>query len=179
MDIAILQWIQTWSSPFLNQFFAIYTRLGDHAELWIGIALVLMLNKKTRKIGYFALFALLLELILVSGILKPIVMRVRPFEVANFDILIPVPRGSSFPSGHGASAFAMAGTFFFFIKGKQRWIFLGLAALMAFSRLYVFVHYPSDVLVGSLIGFGIAYILYRNEAKISEYTARTLQSLKK
>lgn len=179
MDMAILQWIQTWATPFLNQFFAIYTRLGDHAELWIAIALVLMINKKTRKIGYFALLALLLELILVSGILKPIVMRVRPFEVANFDILIPVPRGSSFPSGHAASAFAMAGTFFLFIKDKKRWIFLGLAALMAFSRLYVFVHYPSDVLVGSLLGFGIAYGLYRNQTKISEYAARTLQSLKK
>ncbi|QIK69151.1 phosphatase PAP2 family protein [Erysipelothrix sp. HDW6C] len=171
MDLSILQWIQTWAHPLLDGFFSVFTTLGNHGELWLIIIAVLLYRKKTRLVGVLALIALLLELLIVSGILKPIIMRPRPFTVYPIDLIVGIPSGSSFPSGHAASSFAVAGVLFF-AKMRHRWIYIAMATIMAFSRLYVFVHYPSDVLVGSLIGVAIAWCVWHYRKSIERVLLR-------
>lgn len=156
MELSILNWIQSLRTPGLDRFFAVFTTLGDHGELWLIILLILFVMKKTRKVAILGLIALVVELILVSGVIKPIVMRPRPFFVNPVDLVVPAPRGSSFPSGHAASSFAVVMTLYF-NKIKYKPAYVTLAVIMAFSRLYVYVHYPSDVLVGTLLGIFIAY----------------------
>lgn len=165
MDIRIIFWIQSLRNPFLDFFFKHYTALGDHAEIWFAIIFVLACFKRTRRAAYIALIALALEGILVSLIMKPIIMRPRPFiTFPEVELLIPTPRGSSFPSGHAASSIAVAFVLYF-NKVKFRKVIMVLALLMAFSRVYLFVHYPSDVLFGFFTGVGIAMLLrnYQDE----------------
>lgn len=158
MELDFLLWLQSNHSAVLDAFFGVYTRLGDHGELWIFLSVILMISKRTRKVGVLAIAALLIEFISVEFMIKPLIMRPRPFQVHPMNLLIDAPRGSSFPSGHTASSFAVAGVFYFNkIKGKE--LALLLATLMGVSRLYLFVHYPSDVIIGCLWGLTIAYIL--------------------
>lgn len=156
MELSILNWIQTLRTPMLDRFSALFTSLGDHGEIWFIILLILFVMKKTRKVAILGLIAISVEVVLISGIIKPIVMRPRPFYANPVDLIISVPRGSSFPSGHAASSFAVA-MILYFNNIKYKPIYISLAILMAFSRLYAYVHYPSDVLVGTLLGIFIAY----------------------
>lgn len=170
MELDILLWLQSLRTPLFDAFFTFYTRLGDHGELWILIGLLLLTNKKTRSIGIIALLALAIEFVTVDFMLKPLVMRDRPFITHPLDILIEIPRGSSFPSGHTASSFAVAGVLLF-NKVKGKWIAIALATIMGLSRMYLFVHYPTDVLVGCLWGLIVAYsvtIIYRNKYQNEE-----------
>lgn len=160
MELAILEFIQSIRFPLLDAFFVMYTHLGDLAQIWFFIMIVTALKKETRPIALMAFIALIVEVLTVDISLKPIFMRARPFETYPHDILIGIPHGSSFPSGHSGSSFAVAGVYLF-TKHRMRFIILGLATLMAFSRLYLFVHYPSDVLVGAAIGLLIARIIVK------------------
>jgi undecaprenyl-diphosphatase len=159
MEIAILDLIQKLRIPPLDTFFALFTRIGDHGELWLAIFLVLLMTKKYRKVALFALVALALELLLVEGLIKNIFVRPRPFMVnETIDLLIKTPSGYSFPSGHTASSFAFAAVLFF-NKVPYRKTIMALAALMGFSRLYLYVHYPSDVLAGMVLGIFIGWVV--------------------
>ncbi len=156
MEIRILDFLQTLRTPFLDKFFSIFTLLGNRGEIWILIFIVLFFNKKTKSVAIYGFIALVLSALSIEVIIKPIIQRPRPF-VANplIELLIKEPFGYSFPSGHATSSFAAA--FFLYLnKVKYRTVYLLLAILMAFSRLYVYVHYPSDVLVGVLLGMLIA-----------------------
>ena len=159
MELQLLEWIQMFRTEFLDSFFKIYTTIGNRGEIWFAIILLTALNKKTRYLSIVAICALLIEVVTIEGILKPIFMRPRPFVTHPIDILIPIPHGSSFPSGHSASSFAVASVYLFG-KYKHRISIFILASLMAFSRLYLFVHYPSDVLVGSILGLIIGAATY-------------------
>lgn len=159
MEQAILDFIQTFRNPFLDQFFGIFTTLGNYGEVWIVIILCFMIKKETRKIAMFAVVALILEVIVVEEVLKPIFIRERPFIVNPIPLIIKEPSGYSFPSGHAASAFSVA--FFLYLNNVRfKKTILILAGIMAFSRLYVYVHYPTDVLAGIVIGMGIATLIY-------------------
>lgn len=160
MEIAILEFIQSLRLPLLDAFFVMYTHLGDLAQIWFFIMIVTAVKKETRPIALMALAALIVEVLTVDITLKPIFMRARPFETYPHDLLIGIPHGSSFPSGHSASSFAVAGVYLF-TKHRIRFVVVGLAALMAFSRLYLFVHYPSDVVVGAAVGLVIAKIVVK------------------
>ena len=109
--------------------------------------------------------SLALEALLCNVILKPLVARTRPYEVNTMmELLIARPLDYSFPSGHTAAAFASASALYF---GRNRlWIpALILAVFLAFSRMYLYVHYPSDVLAGALIGIAAGWagsVLLRN-----------------
>ena len=167
MEITILQWFENIRNPMLNGFFSFYTALGNHGEIWFLIILVMAINKKTRPLALCALIALACEFILIDGVLKQLFMRPRPFRVYPFELLIKAPSGFSFPSGHAGSSFAVA-TVVVFFKFKQRWLILAMAFLMAISRLYHCVHYPSDVLVGALIGTaigGLVWLVYQTVQK--------------
>lgn len=174
MELMLLDLIQKLRTPLLDSFFAFLTTMGNHGEIWFVFIIAAFLKKETRKIGYLAIFALIIEVILVSGIIKPIVMRPRPF-IANpaVQLIVDAPKGASFPSGHAASSFAVA-MVFYFSKFKLRKTMLSVAILMAASRLYVYVHYPSDILVGALIGTCIAYVLVRYQDAIFDSIDRIL-----
>lgn len=162
IDIQILHAIQALHGPFLDDFFTIITTLGDAGFVWLAIAALLLVNRKTRLFGLAMLLALAMEFIIVNLGLKNLTARQRPFllDPALATTLIDLPQSWSFPSGHTGSSFAAAMALWHF-PWRRAWmktIPLTGAALIAFSRLYLGVHYPTDVLFGLIIGLacGIA-----------------------
>ena len=167
-DLSIFEWVQTIQTPILNTFFKIYTTLGEAGALFIIIAIGLMITKKWRKVGFAMMVALVVMVIGNNLILKNIFARPRPFDldpetyawwfkVYVFPDIVSKPESFSFPSGHSSSAFAVAFVALFY---NRKWGFatLILAVLMAFSRVYVEVHYPTDVIAGVFVGLLYALI---------------------
>ena len=149
LDGGVLLWIQEWvRSGLLTPLVTVYTHLGDSGMLWIALSVLLLCFKKTRKAGVVSLLALLLSLIFTNGILKHLVARTRPWlTVEGLVPLIAEHDPNSFPSGHTSASFAAASAWWRTLP--RRWMKVTavvLAALMALSRLYVGVHFPSDVL---------------------------------
>ncbi len=145
----------------LSFFMGIFSSLGNAGRCWIVICVLLLLFKRTRKIGLLALVCLLVEWVLNDYVLKLIIARERPFEVYPWiTTVISQPTDYSFPSGHSASSFACATALYLQNKKIGKPAFL-LAALIAFSRLYFCVHFFTDVLAGCIFGFLVSYILLR------------------
>lgn len=145
--------------PALTPFFVGITKLGNAGMIWIVFSILLLLQKKTRKIGMMGICALLLSLLVNNLLLKNLVGRVRPYEVIPGLVpLIPRPKEYSFPSGHSASSFAAASVFYRTMPKKFGIPIVILAFLISVSRLYVGVHYPSDVLVGIVSGIVLSYV---------------------
>ncbi|WP_418686834.1 phosphatase PAP2 family protein [Adlercreutzia equolifaciens] len=134
---------------------------------------MLAIIPKTRKLGAAVLIAVLLGAIVTSGILKPLIMRPRPCDVNPLvPMIIDRPHGSSFPSGHATAAFAAFGALLFSKGPKPLVIVVGIGAvLMALTRLYCYVHYPTDVLAGTIVGLLAGFAA----AKIVEAASRKLQ----
>lgn len=147
---------QDWMTPF----WTMITSLGNGGRFWIGLSILLLIPKKTRKAGIAALFAMILNLLFTNVVLKNMVARIRPYEViAGLRILIDPEKSFSFPSGHTACSFAAAYAYYR-CSTQKRWgiAALVLAGLIGFSRLYVGVHYPTDVIGGALIGIFAAWL---------------------
>lgn len=148
----LLQIQQHLRTDMLTPFMKIVTFLGNGGWFWILCAVVLLAIPKTRKTGYAAVFSLIFGAIVTNLLLKNIVARPRPF--AEIEALIPLiakPTDFSFPSGHTTASFAVALVMFRMLPKKIGIPAVVLAALVAFSRLYLGVHYPTDVLVGFLV----------------------------
>lgn len=162
LDTQILLYIQeNVRLESLNSFWIGFTHLGDNGLLWIFTTLILMCFKKTRKIGYICALSLIIGTLITNVTIKSIVARTRPFYVIDDLItLVNYPKDYSFPSGHTTSWFAGGMGLFLSINKKYSFIFLVLASLMGFSRLYVGVHYPTDVLCGLIIGIGSGVLAY-------------------
>lgn len=158
MEIKILDLIQAIRTPVGDQVMCFITNIGNAGMIWIMLAVVLLLLPKTRKSGVIMIIALVLDVILCNGILKNVFARVRPCDVNTaVQLLIPRPDDYSFPSGHTAASFA-AVTALFFAGEKKLWKpTLVLAILIAFSRLYLYVHYPTDILGGIVVGTVCGY----------------------
>lgn len=169
MELRFLDFLQTIHTPLLDKILAFITSLGNAGIIWIVLAVVLLILPKTRKTGIIVAAALLMDLILCNLILKNLVARVRPYDVNTaIAILIKKPLDFSFPSGHTAASFA-AMTALFLAKMKKAWIAaLVLAVLIAFSRLYFYVHYPTDVLGGAVVGILSGIIGYKIVEKIDK-----------
>lgn len=169
MELRFLDFLQTIHTPLLDKILAFITSLGNAGIIWIVLAVVLLILPKTRKTGIIVAAALLMDLILCNLILKNLVARVRPYDVNTaIAILIKKPLDFSFPSGHTAVSFA-AMTALFLAKMKKAWIAaLVLAVLIAFSRLYFYVHYPTDVLGGAVVGILSGIIGYTIVEKIDK-----------
>lgn len=169
MELRFLDFLQTIHTPLLDKILAFITSLGNVGIIWIVLAVVLLILPKTRKAGIIVAAALLMDLILCNLILKNLVARVRPYDVNTaIAILIKKPLDFSFPSGHTAASFA-AMTALFLAKMKKAWIAaLILAVLIAFSRLYFYVHYPTDVLGGAVVGVLSGIIGYTIVEKIDK-----------
>lgn len=151
------------------------TMLGNSGTIWVVLSLLLLIPKKTRKTGVMSLLALLVSLLINNMILKNLVARVRPYEtIAGLVPLIPRPWDYSFPSGHTGSSFASAWVFYRRLPKRFGIPALALAGLIGISRLYLGVHYPTDVLfgvVGGIVsGFLAERILLCFKADSSAYT---------
>ena len=167
-EITILDAIQnSLKCDFFDKFFSVITRFADHGIGWIIVALLLLIFKKTRKTGLMVGLALIFGLIIGNATLKPLVARIRPYEInaAMKELLLVEPLADfSCPSGHTLASFEAATVLM--LRDKKLGIpALVLAVLIAFSRLYLYVHYPTDVLAGLLLGalFGILGVLIVNK----------------
>lgn len=143
--------------------------LGDNGLIWIVLTLVLLLFKRTRKVGVILGAALCFDIVIVNGLLKHIIDRVRPYNSGEFEWLtqqfvldrglINIPGDSSFPSGHTASSFAVATALFACSKKWGIPAFIA-SAIIGFSRMYLYVHYPSDVFAGVIVGIICGILAY-------------------
>lgn len=143
----------------INQCMKCIAGLGDFGMIWIGLSLLLSLNQQSRDASQLVLWALLLATIFGQVTIKTFVKRLRPCqEYPEIKILVPVPSDHSFPSGHTTSSFACATIVCYFYP------WLGIvcilfAGLMAFSRIYLFVHYLSDVVFGTVLGIVVSMLI--------------------
>lgn len=160
LDGNILLFLQNFvRNPILDPIVIFITSLGDKGFIWIIGTILLLIPKKTRKIGWMSALALLGSLMLNNNLIKNLVARPRPFTVlSDLSILIPKPGEFSFPSGHTSSSFAAAAVFYRHLPKKIGIPALVLAGLIGFSRLYVGVHYPTDVLAGAVMGILLSYL---------------------
>ena len=153
MELQILYALQNLHSPILDKLMLFFTTLGNMGWFWILLAfLFILFDKKDRSCGWQMGIALVLSLLISNILLKNIVARDRPCWMdPSVQLLISIPKDYSFPSGHSSAS--MAAALSLFMHHRR----LGIAALIlaliiAFSRLYLFVHWPTDVLAGLLIG---------------------------
>jgi undecaprenyl-diphosphatase len=154
-DGAVLLWIQAHlRAPVLDRVVSVYTTLGNAGVLFLLLAAVMLCFPKTRRAGVTALAAMAMGFLGTNLILKHLVARPRPWvEIPGLTALVAESDPNSFPSGHTTAAFAFALALWPMVPRRwMAWAALAAAVLMAFSRLYVGVHYPSDVFTGALIG---------------------------
>ncbi len=155
LDGATLLWIQAHlRAPWLTPPMLLITGLGSLGRIWILLSLILLCFRRTRRAGAAGLLALLFSLVVNNLFLKNLVGRIRPYEVVEGLVLLTRRAGDfSFPSGHAGTSFAAATAIFLSLpRCRWKWLLYVLAALIAFSRLYVGIHYPTDVIAGAVIG---------------------------
>lgn len=154
LDGNILLFIQDHiRQPWMDGFWKAVTHLGDAGLFWIALAVILLIFRKTRRAGVSALAAMGIGALITNAVLKLLVARIRPYDtIGELILMIERQHDFSFPSGHTCASFAAACAIWHCMP--RRWGILSviLAFLISFSRLYVGVHYPSDVLAGALIG---------------------------
>lgn len=159
-DIAILDTIQLMArGSFKDIFFSIITAFGDGGILWICLGIMMLFTKRTRTAGIVLLFALAFTSSLGVLVIKPAVCRLRPFVLTGFEnVFISPPGGFSFPSGHTVTS-AAAAVCIYKADRKAGLAAIFIAALIAYSRMYFYVHYPTDVLAGLIIGTASASLM--------------------
>ena len=163
-DLPILDWIQAnLQSPLMDKIMPIITLFGEGGIFWIAWAVLMLIIPKTRKIGIGMIIALLMGLLVCNVTLKPLVARIRPYDLQEqefgifINLLIERQHDFSFPSGHTIASFEAAVVL---LKNSKKMGIpaLILAILVSFSRLYLYVHYPSDVIVSVILGTLFAFI---------------------
>ena len=171
-DLPILDWIQAnMANPFLDMIMPWITVLGDAGIFWMIVAGVLAITKKYRKIGFGMAIAMALGLLVCNVTLKPLVARIRPYDLqetlgVTINLLIEKQHDFSFPSGHTIASFEACTVI---LLGSRK---LGipatlLAILIAFSRMYLYVHYPTDVIASIILGTILAFIGDAIAAKVA------------
>lgn len=161
-EFEFLDFLQTMHTPLITKIMKAASKLGDAGFVWILLTGVLLMIPKTRKVGILVSVALLLDVLTCNVILKPLIARTRPYDVNKaVELLIRAPRDYSFPSGHTAASFAAAAALWFADKKKLAIPALVLAVLIAFSRMYFYVHYPTDVLGGAILGMVCGWLSYK------------------
>ena len=169
-DGDILLFLQNYVRNALTDgFWKLITFLGDGGWFWIVLGVVLLIPKKTRKSGFTALLALIIGSVITNLVLKTAVTRIRPYDAVEGLVPLVKKLGDySFPSGHTCASFSCAVVYYKMypdIKGKGAMV---LAVFIALSRLYVGVHYPTDVLGGAIVGWLSAILAL----KISVFTEK-------
>lgn len=156
------------------------SHLGNSGLFWILLCLVLLAFKRTRKMGLCGLLALLIGALITNVALKNIIARIRPYEqFSDIILLLERQKDFSFPSGHACSSFAAACALYWTSEQKTRLIgvpSLALAVLISWSRLYVGVHFPTDVLCGAVIGIFSAWMAWQIIKKIQDRQRVAIES---
>lgn len=179
----ILLWIQEYlRSDFLDPIVKFITHSGDHGYLWIALLVILLCIPKTRRAALIGAVTLLLTFIVTNLCLKPLIGRTRPYEVIEgLTRIIEKQSDRSFPSGHTANSMAV-GVSLWLVSRKYEllgdkklyfpktagWVVLVWSVLVGLSRLYVGVHYPTDVLGGAIIAIVNAVIVLGVYKKLIE-----------
>lgn len=168
-EIRILDWIQSIRTPTADILMCFITKLGDAGIIWILLAVILIFIPKKRKSGMMLAAALCVEVLLCNGILKNLFCRIRPCDMnTSIQLLIARPNDFSFPSGHTAASFAAVAALYLAGEKKIWKPALVFAVFMAFSRLYLYVHYPTDILGGIIVGTAAGYIGYQIIRKLQK-----------
>lgn len=169
LDGNILLFIQNnIRTQWLNPVMKFITSLGDMGFVWLVTSVIFLLFKKTRVIGVLGIVTLVIDVGVNNVVIKNIVQRPRPFtQVENLVCIIKEPLDASFPSSHTGSSIAASLVFFKKLPGRKGVAFIVLGVLISLSRLYVGVHYPSDVLFGAFTGFIIYYVTLKMENLIT------------
>jgi undecaprenyl-diphosphatase len=157
---------------FLDRFFLFFTQLpGAIGQLWLIVGIVLLFFKRTRKTGAAVLVSYIGVLLFGELLLKHVVTRMRPCQIdQTFAMLVERPTSSSFPSTHSAFAFGTAMAIFMNHRRAGVLMFI-VATLVAFSRLYLFVHFPTDVLCGIVLGIVVGFAA----ARICDFVEKKMQ----
>lgn len=152
IDAGTVEWFYKHKKEFLDKAMPKITRLGDAGAVWLAMSAALILQKDKRKTGMACLSALGIDSVLCNLVIKPIVRRPRPFKTRTLgSLLIREPKDPSFPSGHTSASFAM--TTALLCEDSPLWLpSLIISILIGISRMYLHVHYLSDVAAGALIG---------------------------
>lgn len=170
IDFAILNFLrEKLSCGFLDTLMPIITFLGNAGAVWIAVSLVLLFIKGYRKNSVMILGGLGGSVLIGNLLLKNLVARARPCHLNTaVELLISEPTDYSFPSGHTMSSFAAA-VILYRADKKLGIPALILAFLIAFSRLYLYVHFPSDVIAGAVIGIAIGCAVWEVGNKIAGF----------
>ena len=168
-DWSILHWIQnTLACPFLDFLMPKITQLGDNGMIWLLAAFMLLCTKKYRKQGLLLIAGLAVGVLVGNVCLKHLIARPRPCWLdESVRLLIENPTDYSFPSGHTLSS-VIGATILTQTNRQFGYAAIPLAAIIAFSRLYLYVHFPSDVLAAAVLGIVIGVLLYRYGGVILE-----------
>lgn len=158
-EFDILYALQNIHNPLLDKIMVFVSTLGNSGIFWIAVAILLMIPKKTRRMGFQTAITMLIVFIIGNLILKNAIHRPRPCWIdESVELLVKSPKDYSFPSGHSMNGLCASVTLLCCDKrfGIPAVI---LAVIIAFSRLYLFVHFPTDVIIGSLIGIISALVV--------------------
>ena len=161
-DSSVLLWIQqNLHNSILDPLMVAYTSLGNYSIIWFLAAAVMVYFPKTRKAGVLVLLAIFLGYMVNNFVIKDLIERPRPWvDISGLEPLIYASNPNSFPSGHTCIAFAVAGIICRTLSKKWALVSVAAAILMGFSRLYVGVHYPTDVIAGAVIGIICSQIVW-------------------
>lgn len=160
-ELFILDLIQRLRSPLLDHLMILSSKLGDAGIIWITLAVCFYMRDETRNIAIVMIAGLITESVLCNLVLKPLCKRTRPCDInPSVSLLIKHPADYSFPSGHTSASFCCVCVLYLCkcIFWKEA---LLLACLIAFSRLYLYVHYPSDIVAGVIIGCVVGEVVYK------------------
>ena len=154
-ELGIIEWMQG-ASPMLDPLMISVTYAASNATIWLIAAFLMTCSMRYRRIGVAVIVALAVTYIVVDLVMKPVFDRPRPFEVEDLVPIVDPPTSASFPSGHTAHSFAAAFCIFYY---NRRWGIpaLAFASLVGVSRIYLGVHWPTDVLAGVIVGVAVAY----------------------
>lgn len=164
-DINILRWMrETFSTPFMDRLMVSVSTLGNAGALWLGLGALFLImgirRKNWREMGILLLLCVGASALACNLVLKPCVNRVRPYDLLGYadKLLIPPLGDASFPSGHTAACFAAATAVYAKNRAWGRAAY-AFGAVMGFSRLYLGVHFPTDVLAGAAVGTAMASLV--------------------
>ena len=173
MDFSILYTIQNLRNPVLDSFILMLTNImGSYGQIWIIVGVVLCFFRKTRSGGVAVLISYALVYLVGQFGLKDLIARARPCHLDQaVELLVKRPSSYSCPSTHTAWAFAAATSILLYFRKSGICVMIA-AALIGFSRLYLFVHFPTDVLFGAVLGIALAFIT----VKVQQSVMRQLEA---
>lgn len=153
-EMDLLYWFQSIHHPILDKIVVAITSLGNSGIFWILLTIAMLILCKDKRVAWTSALALVFSLLIINIFLKNTVMRVRPCWIdTSVPLLVKNPSDYSFPSGHSSASFASAVSIVQYVRYRKQGVAaVILAAMIAVTRMYVFVHFPTDVLVGTLLG---------------------------